>query len=136
MFQVKWGRMVDVSGPNEKNFMAALLRHGPVVAIVGVTQSWQFYNGTGIIRPRQCSEHQKHAVLITGYDYSSCVPYYVIKNSWGTTWGGKGYIKLEAGSNTCNVAKTVVFTCTSTECENEDPLHYVLTHPKHPDCKS
>jgi len=127
--------MVDISGDREKELMAALLQHGPVVVIVGVTSAWQMYNGTGILRAYQCSEKQAHAVLVTGYDYTTCVPTYTIKNSWGTRWGGRGYIKLEAGKNTCAIAKNVVFTCTSDECENiEDHLKYVLSHPKHPDC--
>uniref|UniRef100_A0A915HN22 Peptidase C1A papain C-terminal domain-containing protein n=1 Tax=Romanomermis culicivorax TaxID=13658 RepID=A0A915HN22_ROMCU len=71
--------------------MANLLAWGPVIAIVGVTKTWQFYNGTGIIRPRQCTTDQSHAVLITGYDYTTCVPTYTVRNSWGVDWGAKGY---------------------------------------------
>jgi len=133
--QVRWGKMVDISGDKEMETMAALLQHGPVVAIVAVTQAWQMYNGTGILRARQCSDKQNHAVLITGYDYSTCVPSYTIKNSWGTKWGGRGYIKLEAGKNTCAVAKSIVFTCTGDDCEGQDPLKYALSKSKHPDCQ-
>jgi len=132
--QVRWGKMVDIT-ENEQEKMAALLQHGPVVAIVAVTSAWQMYNGTGILRAHQCSDKQNHAVLVTGYDYSTCVPSYTIKNSWGTKWGGRGYIKLEAGKNTCGIAKSIVFTCTSDDCEGQDPLKYVLSKPKHPDCQ-
>lgn len=129
--------MVSIEGQNEMDLMAALLQHGPVVAIVGVTDAWQMYNGTGIIRPYQCDTQQNHAVLVTGYDYTTCVPNYIIKNSWGTDWGGRGYIKLEAGKNTCNVAKSLILTCTSDDClkQNVDPLKYVLSTSKHPECK-
>lgn len=128
--------MIDATGPNEKDTMAALLQHGPVVVIVAVNDAWMMYNGTGVLRSYQCDEKQNHAVLMTGYDYSSCVPNYIIKNSWGTKWGGKGYIRIEAGKNTCAVAKNVVFTCTSPDCVGQDPLKYATSKSKHPDCTS
>lgn len=133
--KVKWGKMVNIQGSHEKELMAALLQHGPVVSIIGVTEAWQMYNGTGIIRPYQCSNEQNHAVLITGYDYTGCVPNYIVKNSWGTNWGARGYVKLEAGKNTCGVAQSLIFTCTTKNCEkSKDPIEHVLSNPKHPEC--
>ena len=35
-----------------------------------------------------------HAVLIVGYDSDPNLPYYLVKNSWGTQWGEKGYVKI------------------------------------------
>ncbi len=43
-----------------------------------------------------------HAVLAVGYDEYSII----IKNSWGTTWGESGYIRLArgtSGAGTCGV---------------------------------
>lgn len=126
--------MVNIQGALEKEMMAALLQHGPVVAIVGVSEAWQLYNGTGVIRPYQCSKTQNHAVLVTGYDYTGCVPNYIIKNSWGTDWGGQGYIKVEAGKNACGIAQSVVYTCTSAECNHQNSMKHVLANTKHPHC--
>lgn len=133
-FQIKWGKMVDISGPNEKELMAALLQHGPVIAIVGITQAWQFYDGQGVMRSYQCSQEPNHAVLITGYDYTGCVPHYIVKNTWGANWGDKGYIKLEAGTNTCGVAKLVVLVCTANDCPDKDYLNYVTSKSNYPSC--
>lgn len=128
--------MMDVSGKDELDAMAAILQHGPAVIIVAVDKAWMTYNGTGILRSYQCSQSQNHAVMLVGYDYTGCVPYYIIKNSWGEKWGGKGHILLEAGKNSCAVAKNVVFTCTSPECKGEkDPAKYVMSHPKYPNCQ-
>lgn len=117
--------------------MAALLQHGPVVAIVGVTEAWQMYNGSGILKFGQCTMKQMHAVLITGYNYTSCVPTYWVKNSWGDEWGGRGSIKLEAGKNTCSVAKTVIAICTSDDCPTNkaDYLNYLFSKSNYPDCQ-
>lgn len=130
--------MLDISGPKEQDIMAQLLRWGPLLAIVGVTDSWQFYNGSGAIRHYQCTEEQSHAVLITGYDYSGCVPTYTIRNSWGNIWGAGGYVKLEAGRNTCGIAKAVTFLRSSgnVNASNDDieAIQYVLNHPNNAEC--
>nr|AFK34042.1 unknown [Lotus japonicus] len=49
-----------------------------------------------------------HAVLAVGYGVENNVPYWIIKNSWGSTWGDHGYFKMELGKNMCGVA-----TCAS-----------------------
>lgn len=116
--KVKWSQLIDVSGPREKEIVAKLLNWGPMVAIVGASQTWQFYNGTGIIKAHQCDpKQQNHAVVVAGYDFSGPTPFYYIKNSWGTDWGTQGFTKLEAGKNACNVAKSLLITCTG-DCRN------------------
>jgi C1A family cysteine protease len=42
-----------------------------------------------------------HAVLLIGYEDSGA---WLVKNSWGTTWGESGFIRLAAG-NTCGIAQ-------------------------------
>lgn len=38
-----------------------------------------------------------HSVVIVGYGTSSGINYWNLRNSWGTTWGESGYIRLERG---------------------------------------
>lgn len=46
---------------------------------------------------RYCStKSDLHAALVVGYDESGN---WIIKNSWGTRWGDKGYIKLAPNTN-------------------------------------
>ena len=37
-----------------------------------------------------------HGVLPVGFDTGNCQEYILVKNSWGTSWGVDGYIKLAA----------------------------------------
>ena len=45
-----------------------------------------------------------HAVLLVGYEDSGA---WIVKNSWGTSWGESGYIRLAAG-NTCGIAQHAI----------------------------
>uniref|UniRef100_A0A915HQG6 Peptidase C1A papain C-terminal domain-containing protein n=1 Tax=Romanomermis culicivorax TaxID=13658 RepID=A0A915HQG6_ROMCU len=119
IIDVHWATLINASGPHEKDTIASLLHWGPIVAIVDANQAWQFYSGSGVLSAHQCSKNQNHAVLIVGYDFTGPVPFYVIKNSWGTKWGDRGFLRLEAGRNTCGVAKNLAICCTH-GCENLD----------------
>ena len=41
------------------------------------------------------STRVNHAVLVVGWGTQNNIPYWLIKNSWGTTFGDKGYIKIK-----------------------------------------
>lgn len=47
-----------------------------------------------------------HAVVAVGFgvDEESGLDYWLCKNSWGDTWGEKGYFKIERGVNMCAIA--------------------------------
>eukprot|EP00999_Lentomonas_sp_LEN2_P000004 NODE_1003_length_1069_cov_64.255839_g959_i0.p1 GENE.NODE_1003_length_1069_cov_64.255839_g959_i0~~NODE_1003_length_1069_cov_64.255839_g959_i0.p1 ORF type:complete len:351 (-),score=98.20 NODE_1003_length_1069_cov_64.255839_g959_i0:17-994(-) len=76
---------------------------GPVS--IGVDASrWQTYQG-GVVTG--CTgRHIDHGVLLVGFNLRASTPYWIVKNSWGTTWGEEGYIYLEVGSNQCGMLST------------------------------
>lgn len=63
----------------------------------------------------ECTADIDHGVLLVGYgtDKETGVPYWLIKNSWGTRWGEDGYFKLERtmdpGPGSCGIALAAVF---------------------------
>ena len=68
--------------------------NGPLSIAVDAT-SWQTYSG-GVMS--NCESRQlDHGVLIVGYG----ADYWVIKNSWGPSWGESGYIRVKRGTNQC-----------------------------------
>ena len=74
--------------------------NGPVAVAVDAT-TWQLYTG-GVFA--NCTYSQlDHTAVAVGYDDTHNPPYWLIKNSWGTSWGENGYIRIAKGSNQCGV---------------------------------
>nr|XP_009675428.1 PREDICTED: cathepsin O isoform X3 [Struthio camelus australis] len=94
----------DFSG-QEEEMMRMLVNRGPLAVTVDAV-SWQDYLG-GIIQYHCSSGKANHAVLITGFDRTGSIPYWIVQNSWGRTWGIDGYVRVKIGSNVCGIADTV-----------------------------
>jgi len=73
----------------------AQLDKGPVsVAIQANKLCFQMYKG-GVLNNSKCGTKLDHGVLAVGYGTDATAgPYYIVKNSWGATWGEEGYIRL------------------------------------------
>jgi len=85
-------------------------REAPVsVAIQADEQAFQLYKSGVFNAP--CGRALNHGVLLVGYgtDTKSSLDYYIVKNSWGTTWGEAGYIRMVRGANECGIAEDASF---------------------------
>jgi len=91
---------------DEKTLKKEVYLKGAVVGAVAVDRKFQNYD-TGIFDGCWGAGTPNHAVAIVGYGTEGGVDYWLIKNSWGTTWGEEGYMKLKRGVNMCNVEKVI-----------------------------
>ncbi|CAB3246360.1 unnamed protein product [Arctia plantaginis] len=109
MAKVKIQGSVNITS-NETAMAQWLVQNGPIsVGINAMTM--QFYVG-GISHPWKsyCNASSiDHAVLIVGFGvkeypaYHKKIPYWIVKNSWGKSWGEEGYYRVYRGDGTCGI---------------------------------
>jgi len=86
--------------PNDQISLKAAVAQQPVaIAIEADTRYFQSYS-SGVLTSSSCGTNLDHGVLIVGYGEENGLQYWLVKNSWGTTWGDKGYVKIARSEST------------------------------------
>ena len=101
--------VVSISGYNFMNVKSegidalaeSIYNNGPHTVYVYANSNFQRYH-SGIFDDTSCSTSSyNHAVINIGYDVNE--GYWTIRNSWATSWGEQGHIRMARGKNTCNI---------------------------------
>ena len=96
-----------VTADNAAAMQAALVQQPLSVSIEADQRCFQSYK-SGVLNNTACGTSLDHAVLAVGYgtDSASGLQYWLVKNSWGTSWGENGYIQIamtSTGAGICGV---------------------------------
>jgi len=82
---------------SESGHMSGLSR-GPIAVAFEVTSKSKQYRG-GIFKDTTCRGSANHAVTMVGFDSQK----FMIKNSWGGSWGSGGYIYMSRNYHNCKL---------------------------------
>jgi len=93
----------DVPPRNEDALLQAIATQPVSVAIQADQMAFQFYSGGVFDAP--CGTNLNHGVTAVGYGTEGGKDYYLVRNSWGASWGVAGYIKMVRGKNQCGIAQ-------------------------------
>jgi len=93
----------DVMTMNETAILLAVVNQPVSIAVEADQSYWQNYQG-GIVSDPGCGTALDHGVLIVGYGTENNVDFWIVKNSWGASWGESGYIRLIRNKNECGLA--------------------------------
>ena len=94
-----------VKSYDQAQLMAAIAQ-GPTSVTIDASETvFHAYTG-GIISGTACGTSLDHAVTAVGYGTQGTgKDFYIVKNSWGTSWGDKGFIMMARNTNNmCGIA--------------------------------
>ena len=94
----------NVTADSPSQMKAALVQQPLAVGIEADKMAFQTYT-SGVLSGSACGTNLDHAVLVVGDGTEDGQDYWLVKNSWNTTWGDQGYIKLakDSSTGTCGV---------------------------------
>ncbi|KAI5387591.1 senescence-specific cysteine protease SAG39 [Lathyrus oleraceus] len=81
---------------NSEDALLKAVANQPIsVSIDASDSSFMFYSHG--IYTGECGTELDHGVTAVGYGSANGTDYWLVKNSWGTVWGEKGYIRMQRG---------------------------------------
>jgi len=90
------------SDPTE--IMTFLVSQGPLSITLNAGLLMSYTSGIITGSPSSCPvSEMDHAVLLVGFDTTASTPNWIVKNSWGTSWGNEGYFQIAYAQGLCGI---------------------------------
>jgi len=97
---------------NDANALKAAIAQQPVSVIIEADQLiFQLYQ-SGIINDEKCGTQIDHSAVAVGYNTEGPIPFYIVRNSWGASWGEQGYVRIAMtgdGPGICGIQMQSVY---------------------------
>jgi cathepsin F len=92
------------SAVDEDEVKEFLYETGPLAIALNADPLQTYSSGILDVTSAKCpTSGINHAVTLVGYGTQSSTPYWIVKNSWGRSWGESGYFRIRRGNGTCGV---------------------------------
>ena len=91
---------------DEDQIKEFLYETGPLAVALNANPLQTYTSGVLDLTSTKCpTSGINHAVTMVGYGYdsSSKLDYWLVKNSWGKSWGESGYFRIRRGNGTCGI---------------------------------
>ena len=124
----------NITSGDEDDLVNAISKIGPVSIAYQVSPDFRFYEHgvydsyNATTKSTMCNNTNNdvnHAVVAIGLGTTAIskhnnnndgdIPYYIVRNSWGTTWGMEGHFWMKRGENLCGVSDCASFPIVPTQ---------------------
>ncbi len=89
--------VVNVKPKSDADMMTALSKTVVTIAIEADESKFQLYK-SGVFTGA-CGTSLDHAVALVGYGTTNGLDYYILRNSWSSSWGDGGYMQIGKGND-------------------------------------
>lgn len=93
----------DVAPKDQLSLKASVSKQPVVIAIEADTKYFQSYSSGILTDGIKCGTNLDHAVEIVGYGTDNGIDYWKVRNSWGSSWGESGYVRIQRSSSTNDI---------------------------------
>jgi C1A family cysteine protease len=100
---------------NDSKIMRSVKEQGPVVALLDANDLASGGYISGVYNNPNCTTSLNHAVELIGWGTqpangsTPAINYWIMKNSWGTSWGESGFFRMKRGVNMCGINEWYYF---------------------------
>ena len=97
---------ISVTDQSPSAMKTALATAPLTVSIEADQKVFQSYK-SGIFNDASCGTTHDHATNVVGWGTANGVEYWLMRNSWGTSWGEAGYMRIQivSGLGICGIQK-------------------------------
>ncbi|KAI9559439.1 hypothetical protein GHT06_013427 [Daphnia sinensis] len=93
----------SVTSNSPASMQLVLQKYGPLAVAITVVNSFYAYK-SGVYTDPACDNLPvNHGVVVVGWGTLNGIDFWIVRNSWGSSWGSSGYILMQRGVNKCGI---------------------------------